>query len=455
MKMRSDLRQHRPAALLAALGALITAVNLACAQPLQPEVLASFNGTNWAYPEASLTLGNDGNFYGTTDSGGSFGYSGYGTGYGTVFRVTTNGVLTTLVSFDGTNGAYPQTPLTLGSDGNFYGTISAGTVFRLTTSGVLTTLVTFNRPIGEKPSALTLGKDGNFYGTTELGGSGNGGMVFRVTTNGVLTTLFSFDGSTNGSTNGASPGGLTLGNDGNFYGTTQSGTVFRVTTNGVLTTLYRGVDFDFFEPNALTLGNDGNFYGTTHRGGIYTAGTVFRVTTNGVLTTLYSFGENTDDWGNIIGGYPYAGLTLGSDGNFYGTTSGFNGSYYEDAGTVFQITANGVLTAQVGFGLYPWAGLTLGSDGNLYGTTVYGGDHNFGAIYRLRRGAFIQSFGMATNGFQLNILNVGGSGSVVLESSSDLMNWTHIQTNGTAAAQQFLDPTALTQPRQFYRVRQL
>jgi hypothetical protein len=61
---------------------------------------------------------------------------------------------------------------------------------------------------------------------------------------------------------------------------------------------------------------------------------------------------------------------------------------------------------------------------------------------------------MTTNGFQLNTLNVGGSGWVVLESSSDLMTWTPVQTNGTAAAQAFLDPTALTQARQFYRVRQ-
>jgi beta-xylosidase len=61
---------------------------------------------------------------------------------------------------------------------------------------------------------------------------------------------------------------------------------------------------------------------------------------------------------------------------------------------------------------------------------------------------------MKTNGFQLNTLNVSGSGWVVLESSSDLANWTPIQTNGSAAAQQFLDPAALTQPRQFYRVRQ-
>jgi hypothetical protein len=50
--------------------------------------------------------------------------------------------------------------------------------------------------------------------------------------------------------------------------------------------------------------------------------------------------------------------------------------------------------------------------------------------------------------------NVGGSGWVVLVSSSDLATWTPIRTNGTAAAQTFLDRTALTQPEQFYRLRQ-
>jgi uncharacterized repeat protein (TIGR03803 family) len=450
--MHSPIRNQPAAALVAAVAALITALNLLCAQPLKPEVLVSFNGTNGANPEAALTQDSDGNFYGTTECGGRFGYSGGGIGYGTVFQVTTNGTLTTLVSFDGTNGAYPQAVLTLGGDGNFYG-LAAGSAFRVTTNGVLTTLVT----LGENPPGLTLGSDGNFYGTTQ---SGNG-AVFRVTTNGVLATFVSFDGTTNG----ASPGGLTLDDDGNFYGTTTYGshglvfgTVFEVTTNGVLTTLYHGVNDDLYEPNDLTTGSDGNFYGTTYRGGIYGAGTVFRVTTNGVFTTLHSFGEDTDDWGNLLWAYPHARLAKGSDGNFYGTTSGFDGFSYHDGGTVFQITTNGVLTTLVRFGEggvgYPWAGLTSGSDGSFYGTAASGGAFGKGVIYRLRREVTMQSFGMTTSGFQLNTLNVGGSGWVVLESSSDLTTWTPIQTNGTAAAQTFLDPTALTQPRQFYRVRQ-
>ena len=63
--------------------------------------LVSFNGTNGAHPLAGLVLGSDGNFYGTTANGGS-------SDYGTVFKVTTNGVLTSLVSFNGTNGENPS-----------------------------------------------------------------------------------------------------------------------------------------------------------------------------------------------------------------------------------------------------------------------------------------------------------------------------------------------------------
>jgi hypothetical protein len=100
----------------------------------------------------------------------------------------------------------------------------------------------------------------------------------------------------------------------------------------------------------------------------------------------------------------------------------------------------------------PYRNLIQGSDGNFYGTA--NGAEGAGVIYRLRRGVSLQSFGMTTNGFQLNTLNVGGSGWVVLESSSDLVHWTPIQTNGTAAARQFLDPAALTHAHQFYRVHQ-
>jgi len=194
-------------------------------------------------PYADLCAGQDGNFYGTTVGGGTNG------GFGTVFKVTTNGLLTSLVSFAGTNGSFSHSELAQGNDGNFYGTTAGGgdngygTVFVVTTNGLLTSLVPFADTNGAFPySSLTMGNDGNFYGTTYYGGSNNIlGTIFRVTTNGVLTSLASFN-----NTNGANPiAGLTLGSDGNFYGTTafggtnsgNYGTIFQVTPNGVLTSM--------------------------------------------------------------------------------------------------------------------------------------------------------------------------------------------------------------------------
>ena len=142
--------------------------------------LVSFDNTNGAYPEASLTLGSDGNFYGTTSAGGA-------NGSGTVFQMTSNGTLATLVSFDYTDGGIPLGALILGNDGYFYGTTyegganGSGTVFQMTSNGTLATLVSFDYTDGGTPQAgLTLGSDGDFYGTTVDGGSGYGGTIFRL-----------------------------------------------------------------------------------------------------------------------------------------------------------------------------------------------------------------------------------------------------------------------------------
>src|SRR5579859_1555190 len=142
--------------------------------------LHSFNIlTNGANPSSALLRSRDGNFYGTTSRGGTNG------GYGIVFRISTNGVVTGLYSFTGReDGANPEAALVEGSDGNFYGTTSgggtnnAGTIFRIGPNGSFTSLYSFAGNDGAAPYATLLeGKDGNFYGTTSGGGTNDAGTV--------------------------------------------------------------------------------------------------------------------------------------------------------------------------------------------------------------------------------------------------------------------------------------
>src|SRR5262249_54400673 len=157
-------------------------------------------------PRDGLLDGDDGNFYGTTVGGGAG-------NVGTVFRMTPAGALTTLFSFSNTNGANPLGGLIFGKDGFLYGTtgfggtnLGFGTVFKITTNGDLTTLYSFHGTDGEEPSfRLTFGNDGKLYGTASFGGSSandpvgpGAGSVFGITTNGTFPTLVLFQG-TNGS----------------------------------------------------------------------------------------------------------------------------------------------------------------------------------------------------------------------------------------------------------------
>jgi uncharacterized repeat protein (TIGR03803 family) len=213
--------------------------------------LHSFDGSDGAYPSSGLVRGSDGNFYGTTQLGGTGTYCGVGTECGTVFKITPAGTLTTLHSFNGTDGTNPVSALVQGS-GGFYGTTQSGgnlscdhpygcgTVFRITPAGTLSTLHKFHNTDGSFPAgALTLASDGNFYGTTGNGGSLNYGAIFEISSGGGFNLLFSFDGTDGG---GVNPG-LVQGTDGNFYGVTtfggliDSGTIFSLSTG-----LARGVE---------------------------------------------------------------------------------------------------------------------------------------------------------------------------------------------------------------------
>jgi uncharacterized repeat protein (TIGR03803 family) len=447
--------------------------------------LYSFTGGNdGANPLAGLVQGSDGNFYGTTSQGGT-------NDLGTVFKISTNGALTSLYSFIGLRDGEGPNGLVQGSDGNFYGTTFGagsndnGTVFKISTNGALATLYLFGSVQGTNGSpldganplaGLAQGSDGDFYGTTRYGGTNGGnGTVFKISTNGVLTSLHSFTGTNDGANPQAA---LVQGRDGNFYGTTYyggtnggNGTVFKISTNGALTTLYRfgtvtdtNLDaLDGAEPSAaLVQGRDGNLYGTTETGGtkglVFSGyGTVFKISTNGALTSLYSFTGGKD------GDLPDAGLVQGSDGNLYGTAS-YGGTNLDVGGygTVFKISTNGVLTSLHSFtgtndGANPEAGLVQGRDGNFYGTTSAGGPGGAGTVFRLSTGPAAPVFQAVTlTNAKLSLTwSTAAGGMYQLQYNSNLSstNWTNLGSVATAAGATLGAMDSVTNgPRRFYRV---
>ena len=373
---------------LTLLGLCITTATVLAGQTLT--TLVNFDGNNGLQPSGSLIQATDGNFYGVTEFGGF-------KNTGTAFKMTPDGVLTTVYVFcvlpGCPDGEMPKDSLVQANDGNLYGTTYeggsgyGGTIFRITPQGDLTTLHSFNFKDGAFPQSwLVQTADGNFYGTTSAGGQNGSGSVFKISPEGALSVLYSFSF---GFAEGYSPvAGLVQASDINLYGTTSiggpggGGSVFRVTPAGTLTTLHSFSGTDGFQPFAgLVQGTDGELYGTTYYGGAQSSGTVFKISLQGALTTLYSFcpQQNCPDGEN-----PAGSLIQATDGNFYGTTAGGGQNNW---GTVFKITPDGTLTTLYSFnrtdGGSPSAGLVQAPDGSFYGTTSLGGSSDQGTVFRL------------------------------------------------------------------------
>lgn len=375
--------------------------------------------TDGSDPSTQLIFDASGNLYGTTASGGAY-------GWGTVFELApgssgtwTETILYSFCPQSGCeDGAGPSSRLIFDQTGNLYGTAGdglygAGVVFELSASSgwTETVLHNFQSPDdGYWPQGdLIFDQAGNLYGTTQMGGAHSGGIVFELSpgSEGKWTesVLHSFEGI-----GGRSPswpvGGLVFDASGNLYGTTEfGGNCYSVGGCGVVFELSPGsgeewsetVVHQFAGPNdgavpmaSLIIDQSGNLYGTT----VYSVlsgqgGTVFELTpTSGGWT------ETVHTFRNVDGGDPQANLVSDAAGNLYGTTArdGPSGN-----GSAFELSpgSGGTWTRRVLHyfkggkdGATPYAGLVFDKAGNLYGTTEkggsgYGSGYGYGTVFEL------------------------------------------------------------------------
>jgi uncharacterized repeat protein (TIGR03803 family) len=395
---------------LAAYGlAVLSGVLLPKLQAQTYTVLYSFaGGTDGAAPMGYLFRDAQQNLYGVTANGGD--PSCGSLGCGTVFKLGKSAE-TVVERFRGTSNGQSPVSVMRDENGNLYGatqsggTYGYGAVFKLSAAGQKSVLYDFaGGNTGMDPfSALIRDDVGNLYGTTTAGGNMtacpfNGcGTVYKLDKNGVHTILHNFSGLPDGEYPVA---GLVRDAAGNFYGTTSAGgtgaclggcgVVFEIDNQGRETVLhdFSGAPYDGATPSAsLTLDAAGNMYGTTAAGGTSNAGTVFRLDRRGAMTLLHSFTGLTD------GGKPLSSVTRDSAGNLYGTTNagGSTACGYAGAGcgVVFRLDEAGdysvlhTFTEGADGGFPLWGGLIQDPAGNLYGLASSGGANLQGVVFKI------------------------------------------------------------------------
>ncbi len=271
-------------------------------------------GGDGAAPYATVVEDAGGNLYGTTYYGGdgsSACTSNGQQGCGTVFKLDPSGHETVLYRFTGTNGdgETPEAALVLDAQGNLFGTTcyggsyGFGTVFKVDPSGHETVLHSFRgvaeggtngdgaNPIG----TLVFDAQGNLYGTTIDGGDDSNGLgcedlsygcgtVFKLSPSGTETVLYRFTG-TNGDGEFAG-GNLVFDTQGNLYGTTAYGgdgfgIAFKLDPSGHETVIHTFIAGDGTTPRDLVSDQQGNLYGAAEWGGPHQFGTVYKLTPTG------------------------------------------------------------------------------------------------------------------------------------------------------------------------------
>ena len=311
------------------------------------------------------------------------------------------------------DGSKPYAEVTIDKQGNLYGTtldggpLLAGTIWKISASGKYQLLHIFSNGQdlnGSYPKAgVTVDSSGNLFGLAGGGGSTGGGFLWKITSDGIFHEIQDFGIQNDGKGPSAS---LVFDKKGNIFGTNTwpgpnvaFGNIWELTPAGQFLNLHSfGTGTDGQAPFAgVTLDSAGNMYGTTYQGGSQNVGTVWEITAAGNYVVLHEFGVGGD------GALPIGGVTVDNSGNLFGTASATTTSG-SGPGVVWEISST--LGYQVihafgssGDGSLPNGGVTLDSSGNLYGTASQGGGTGGGVIWTL-----------TTDG-QYSILHTFGSGN--------------------------------------------
>jgi len=423
--------------------------------------LFTFNGTNGSAPNIMLK-GLDGNFYGTTLTGGVY-------NLGTIFQLTPKGSLTTLHSFTGGADGYSPNYFAQANDTNFYGTTynggtnnctfttdchggSCGTIFQISPAGDFSSFEFSGGSLGGFPiSFFFASADDCFFGSTQSGGTGGlrcgpdcgCGELFYFCGSGQIQTPYGFGSESLQSQPYCQVN--VMDSQGNLYGTTanngggEHASVFMLAPSDAYTNLW--TFYDGSGPQLVFQGSDSNFYGTVLGGpACLGCGSIFQLTPQGTLTNLYTFGEGAD------GGWPALAFQ-GSDGNFYGTAVGGSTNSVSGYGSIFQLTPRGTLTTLYKFSGGAdggWPVLSFqGNDGNLYGVTGTGGtstncEGGCGTVFMFSLVGTPCSYTLsATNA---TFASAGGSGSVSVSASNGCawtatsnVSWITITSGGSGS----------------------
>jgi uncharacterized repeat protein (TIGR03803 family) len=349
-----------------------------------------FASTDGHYPAINdLVLASDGNYYGTTSSGGT-------ANDGTIFRLTPAGKLTTVHSFaGGAEGCTPTGGLSLNNTGLLVGIASGcgasggGTIFRSTLNGTVIVMHTFtpategyNNTNCSGRAPIQRASDNFFIGSNCYGAAFGYGSVWQLAQNGRFTVLHSFNETWADGLYGID---IAMAADETIYGITNqggignTGTIYKITPSGAYSTLYNfsAQAHDGNQPEGIAIGPDGGVYGVTYYGGQFNQGVVFQFLNSKfkILHHVYS---------GIVheGGNPFSRPVIDAGGVIWGNTY--------NSGAIFKVTTKGVYSTVymygTGDGVDPDGALVLAGN-DIYASTRFGGVNNLGTVERLSVGA--------------------------------------------------------------------